>query len=271
MKRIAVLLALLLALSLAACSRSETAPAETAPQETAEAADQETADAAAQETAEAAAQESADAAAQESADAANQETAEAADQETAEAADQETAEAVDEAGAEAAAQETAETADAETAGTPDEQGAEADGWRSVSEEEARSLCPMSFTVPADAQNARWSVREDGENALVQLTFEEYDMTFTAREQVTGDENVNLSGLECQWTVQLDSTLQTWRDGLMACQNFRFYDETGEQDTVDLCRWYDVEIGISYSLSVSAPDLDGFDLQAVAEQMAPAAE
>ncbi|WP_292213581.1 hypothetical protein [Butyrivibrio sp.] len=31
-------------------------------------------------------------------------------------------------------------------------------------------------------------------------------------------------------------------------------------------WYDVEIGISYSLSTQDKDLDGFDIQAVAEQM-----
>ena len=37
-------------------------------------------------------------------------------------------------------------------------------------------------------------------------------------------------------------------------------------TVDLITWYDIEIGIAYSLEVEAEDLDGFDLQAIAEQM-----
>ena len=36
--------------------------------------------------------------------------------------------------------------------------------------------------------------------------------------------------------------------------------------VDQITWYDIEVGISYSLSVAAADLDGFDIQAVAEQM-----
>ncbi len=36
--------------------------------------------------------------------------------------------------------------------------------------------------------------------------------------------------------------------------------------VDLLTWYDYEIGIAYSVSVEADDLDGFDLEAIAEQM-----
>ena len=45
--------------------------------------------------------------------------------------------------------------------------------------------------------------------------------------------------------------------------YRNINETGY---VDLITWYDVEICISYSLSVAAEDLDGFDIQAIAEQM-----
>ena len=45
-----------------------------------------------------------------------------------------------------------------------------------------------------------------------------------------------------------------------------YRAADDQGYMDLITWYDIEIGIAYSLSVGAKDLDGFDLQAVAEQM-----
>ena len=40
---------------------------------------------------------------------------------------------------------------------------------------------------------------------------------------------------------------------------------------DLCTWYDIEIGISYSLSTTAKDLDGFDIQGIVEAMYPGDE
>jgi hypothetical protein len=59
------------------------------------------------------------------------------------------------------------------------------------------------------------------------------------------------------------TLANWGEGNMPGKMYRSVNDTGY---MDLITWYDIEIGIKYSLSVSAPDLDGFDIQAVAEQM-----
>jgi hypothetical protein len=47
---------------------------------------------------------------------------------------------------------------------------------------------------------------------------------------------------------------------------KVYRSINDSGYVDMITWYDMEIGISYSLSVAAKDLDGFDIQAVAEQM-----
>ena len=47
---------------------------------------------------------------------------------------------------------------------------------------------------------------------------------------------------------------------------KMYRAINDSGYIDLITWYDVEIGIKYSLSVAAKDLDGFDIQAVAEQM-----
>lgn len=41
---------------------------------------------------------------------------------------------------------------------------------------------------------------------------------------------------------------------------------GENESVDVCIWYDVVPGYVYSLSTRGADLDGFDITAIAEQV-----
>ena len=130
----------------------------------------------------------------------------------------------------------------------------------------RALCPRSFGVPAGAQNVRWSAMDAGADAsglpgaLVQLSFELDGYAFTAREQETGDIETDSSGMYYEWTVREDDALSGWADGTIPCRLYRF---VGEGEYADLCTWYDPEAGVSYSLSVTAEDLDGFDLRAVA--------
>lgn len=144
----------------------------------------------------------------------------------------------------------------------------ANPWRDVSEEEAVSLCSRSFHVPEGAENVRWSVMDSAADSsgvpgpMVQVEFDLYGNHFTAREQVTGDTETDLSGMYYDWTVKEDGTMNSWFEG-MTCHVSRYI---GDNEYADLCTWYDVEVGISYSLSVVAQDLDGFDIQAVAESM-----
>ena len=145
----------------------------------------------------------------------------------------------------------------------------ANPWREITEAEAKELCPKSFSVPEGAENAAWSVLDSAADpsgtpgALVQLSFDLYGMSFTAREQITGDEALDQSGMYYDWTYHLEESLKNWADGNMACQTYRFI---GDEGYADLCTWYDAEVGVSYSLSVTAKDLDGFDLLAVAEAL-----
>lgn len=140
-------------------------------------------------------------------------------------------------------------------------------WRDVTEEEAKALCPQSFAVPDGAENAQWSVLESaadpsgGRGALVQLSFELGGNCFTAREQVTGDPEEDISGMYYDWTVERDAALQNWPDA--ACRASRW---VGENEYADLCAWYDAGTGVSYTLGVTAEDLDGFDLLAIAEAL-----
>ncbi|MCR5576273.1 MAG: hypothetical protein K6F56_04630 [Oscillospiraceae bacterium] len=150
-------------------------------------------------------------------------------------------------------------------------------WRDVTEDEAKALCPASFTVPDGAENARWSVMEAGADpsgvpgALVQLSFDLDGNHFTAREQRTDDRDADISGMYYDWTYRTEETLKTWADGTLACRCFRCVDDSGY---ADLCAWYDDGPGVACSVSVTAKDLDGFDLLAIAEALsgnAPAAE
>ena len=138
-------------------------------------------------------------------------------------------------------------------------------WRDVTEAEAKTLCPGSLRAPKGAENAQWSAMESaGQPALVQLSFDLNGNSYTAREQVTNDKSADISGMYYTWTAQTDMTLRNWEESAKSGTYYRFI---GENEWADLCVWYDTAKGISYSLSVTAKDLDGFDLQAIAEVLA----
>ncbi len=143
-------------------------------------------------------------------------------------------------------------------------------WRDCTEEEADSFVVNGFSAPEDATNINWSVMEkpsDGSKPMVQLNFDIDDLSFCAREQITGDgEIVDISGMYAEWDVEEDIKLANWRDGLM---EGKFYGFKNEDECAQMILWYDVEIGIAYSLSVwemKGDALDGFDLQAIAEAL-----
>ena len=138
----------------------------------------------------------------------------------------------------------------------------ANPWREITEAEAKERCPESFAVPEGASDVHWRAMDSAEpGALVQLDFDLYGMSFTAREQVTGDPEADISGMYYDWTVQLDETLRNWND--TPCRSFRWI---GEEGYADLCAWYDADSGTSYTVNVTSDDLDGFDLLAIAEAL-----
>ena len=138
-------------------------------------------------------------------------------------------------------------------------------WHDVTEAEALERCPQSFVLPEGAENVNWSAMESakGDAALVQADFDLDGNSFTAREQITGDEAAWQDGMYYEWTSTDEGNLTTWG---LPCTTCRY---VGENEYADLCEWFDPESGVSYSLSVVAEDLDGFDILAVAEAMAPA--
>lgn len=141
----------------------------------------------------------------------------------------------------------------------------ANPWKSITEEEAVAKIPRLFKAPDDAEDIKWSVMESEEikEPMVQLEFESNDTDFTARAQVGGNEE-DISGMYVKWTATEDVTLSNWGDGNMPAKIYS-YTGDGEDDNM-LITWFDVEIGINYSLSATGDDLNGLDLQAVADQI-----
>ncbi len=146
----------------------------------------------------------------------------------------------------------------------------ANPWVDITEEEAREIIPRLFKVPDGAKDLGWMKCEElgdpekGISPLVQLSFLLDDLPFTARAQMGAAEGTDIAGNYVEWTVgPEDVTLANWGEGNMKGKVCRSINDSGY---VDELTWYDIEIGIAYSLSVAAEDLDGFDIQAVAESM-----
>ena len=145
----------------------------------------------------------------------------------------------------------------------------ANPWRECTEEEASAAVPNCFSAPEGATNVKWSIMENNLedyalSPMVQMQFDLDGMSFTAREQgTTGEEYTDISGMYYDWALTDDATLANWADGNMPAKVSVY---VGDSESVQKCEWFDIETGYSYFVGVSAKDLDGFDIQAIAEQM-----
>jgi hypothetical protein len=93
-----------------------------------------------------------------------------------------------------------------------------------------------------------------------MTFDLDGMSFTAREQVTGDNAEDISGMYYDWTAKLDDC----KVGYCDAQSMSYISET--EDDVMAVLWFDAAPGLMYSLSAVGADLNGLDPLAVAEQI-----
>ena len=145
----------------------------------------------------------------------------------------------------------------------------ANPWRDCTEEEAYQYAPNCFSAPERSTNVHWSMMvTEGQDMngipgpLVQMQFDLDGLSFCAREQlVPGESIVDISGMYFDWQDTENVTLANWGGGNMPAE-IKTYQ--GEDEDAEICLWFDIETGATYSLSVDAEDLDGFDIQAVAE-------
>ena len=114
---------------------------------------------------------------------------------------------------------------------------------------------IDFNLPEDAEDVRYFLI-DGKLAEAQFTLGRTAFCFRV---TPAAEFTDISGLYCEWTIEDPCTVGEHCEGV--CRRL-----IGENETTDLCLWFDVAPGIMYSLTAVAPDLDGFDIEAVAEQI-----
>ena len=114
---------------------------------------------------------------------------------------------------------------------------------------------FSLNVPDGATNVIYRVLESEGLGEMQFTLD--GLEYNARIKSVADFE-DISGMYYEWTVEDDCEIG-WCKG-------KCYRYIGDEETVDLCMWCDIVPGVMYSLSTAAPDLDGFDITAIANQV-----
>ena len=133
-------------------------------------------------------------------------------------------------------------------------------WKELTAEQLAEASGLSFGVPEGAENVIYRFLP-GEN-LAEMQFSLGPDDFCARIQPTALQEgqlMNISGMYFGW--ENEETITVGR-----CYGTIGQAQTGSEDWVELCLWYDAAPGLMYSLSVYTTDPDGLDLTAVAEQV-----
>lgn len=134
----------------------------------------------------------------------------------------------------------------------------ANPWTDTTAEGVMDALGLQLGVPEGASDVTWRMIESEQ--LAQMDFTWYDLPYTARVKPT-EAFEDISGLYYDWPedTQMETRVGGRCDGIIR----RAVD--GEM-TVDNCLWYDEATGLMYSVTAMWPDLDGFDIQASAEQL-----
>lgn len=126
-------------------------------------------------------------------------------------------------------------------------------WEETTAEELAQFPGVTFGIPEGAENIEYRLlRAD---ALAEMQFTWHDLQYCARIKPEA-EFVDISGLYYDWTHEMPCRI-SWCEGV----DRRYI---GEDETVDVSLWYDAVSGLMYSVSASAPSLDGFDIGAAAD-------
>ena len=133
-------------------------------------------------------------------------------------------------------------------------------WLEMTEEELTEASGLSFGVPEGAQDVVYSFLP-GEN-LAQMLFTLDGDEYCARicpAALEAGQLMNIADMYFAWENEETITVGHCNGTIAQAQ-------TGSEDWVELCLWYDLAPGLMYSLSVCTTEPDGLDLTAVAEQV-----
>ena len=129
-------------------------------------------------------------------------------------------------------------------------------WIDTTAEQLTELSGLSFGVPEGAENVIYRWLEADQLAEMQFTLDGDE--YCARIQPAA-EAMNISGMYFAWDHE--EAVQ-----IKHCEGTLGLAQTGSEDWVELCQWFDAAPGLMYSLSVYTTDPDGLDLTAVADMV-----
>ena len=132
----------------------------------------------------------------------------------------------------------------------------ANPWVETDPEGLMKTLGLQFDVPEDAKDVTYRMNESDKMAEMRFTL--YDMPFTARIKPVGTELEDISGMHYKWDHEKESNAHWYQEKIMSAKDGK--------DTVQVFLWFDIVPGLMYSLSTKAPDLDGFDIIAVAQMV-----
>ncbi|GEM_PF-6175277 len=131
----------------------------------------------------------------------------------------------------------------------------ANPWVDTTAEGLKASLGYEFKLPEGSTNAVYRMNTSVKMGEVDFTYD--NMKYTARIQATSA-LTDISGVYANWDVVDDCNVNG-----AAGKSMR---SLGKDETIDVIYWYDAKKGLSYSLMTKAKDLDGFDIEAIAEMM-----
>lgn len=133
-------------------------------------------------------------------------------------------------------------------------------WETLSAEQLKALTALPLNLPEDAEQTAYRWYRMDEIAEMQFTWKNGDFCFRAQNTEPQEDSVkDISGLYFTWEYEEPVKINGNRGTIGLVQS-------GTGDMVERCIWYDDARQTVYSLSVTAPDVDGLDLIAVAENI-----
>ena len=136
----------------------------------------------------------------------------------------------------------------------------ANPWEDITAEQLSDITGFAFGVPDIAENVIYRYLRSENLAEMQFTMDGDELCARIQPAVLREgELQNISGMYFAW--ENEESVEIGH-----CYGTIGQAQTGSEDWVELCLWYDSIPGLMYSLSVSTTDLDGLDLMAIAEQI-----
>ena len=132
----------------------------------------------------------------------------------------------------------------------------ANPWVETDAEGLMKTLGLQFDVPENAEDVVYRMNKS--EKMAEMKFVLNDMPFTARIKPAALEMEDISGLHYKWDVEEESEQHWHQEKIMRAKDGK--------DTVEAILWFDIVPGLTYSLSTKAPDLDGFDIVAVAQMV-----